>query len=177
MPTTLFNGRIRRSDRPSKIELYENGVLVFQNARIIFRNFSGKPSKYNKNGDRNFCVILPTEEIARKLAEQGWNARIKAPRSDDEDPLCYISVAVNFNHRPPKIEMHTNRATITLTEETVDDLDYAEIDNIDLSINPRAWEDDDGNLHIKAYLKSMIVDLAMDELERMREDDEMNMVE
>ena len=32
--------------------------LVIDNARLIFKNFSGKGDNYNREGDRNFAVII-----------------------------------------------------------------------------------------------------------------------
>lgn len=139
--------------------------ITIENAHIMFRNFSGKPDKFNAAGQRNFCVVIPPDD-ADILQSQGWNVRYLAPRNNDDQPLPYLQVKVEYEKgRPPKVVQITSRGKTTLDETTIGNLDWAEIQNVDLTISPYEY-DVSGRKGIKGYLKSMFVTLVEDELEK-----------
>lgn len=139
-------------------------TVTVENARLLYRNFAGKEAQYNREGDRNFSVVLDPE-TAEKMIADGWNVRVRDPREDGDEPSYLIQVAVSFKNRPPKIVMITSNGRTHLTEDTVEVLDYADIELVDLIFRSYSWEVN-GKVGIKAYLQTMYVTINEDELER-----------
>lgn len=134
--------------------------IVVENARLIFKNFAGEESKFNRAGNRNFCVILDGDS-AEDLRQMGWNVKTLRPREDEDEPTYYLQVTVAFGNFPPKVIMISGKTKTVLDEESIDTLDYAEIANVDLIIRPYHWEVN-GKEGIKAYLKTMYVTIEQD---------------
>lgn len=140
----------------------ERKILIFKNARIGFRNFSGIEKEFNPKGKRNFVVFIDDQQIIDNLINDGWNIKFLKPRNEDDEPQAYLQVAVSFDVNPPKfIQMIGDRRTF-LKEDIIDFLDWAEFSNIDVSINPYHWEVA-GKSGIKAYLKTFRFELEPDE--------------
>jgi hypothetical protein len=140
----------------------ENTIL-FEDARIIFRNFAGKEGKFNREGDRNFCVLLDND-LATQLDTDGWNVKALKAREEGDPDQPYMQVSVSFKGRPPKVVMITSRGRTDLTEDEIDLLDWADILQVDLIIRPYTWEVG-GKGGIKAYLKSIFVTIEEDALD------------
>lgn len=141
-----------------------DGTVLMEDARIIFRNFAGREGMYNREGDRNFCVLLDNE-TADALAQDGWNVKMLAAREEGEEDQPYLQVSVNFKGRPPRVVMITSRGRTTLQEDEVELLDWADIRTVDLIINPYEWAVN-GKTGVKAYLKSLFATIEEDELEK-----------
>ena len=137
------------------------GILQIDEARIIYRNFSGVGSKFNREGDRNFAVVIPTEELADRLTELGWNVKVKPPRDDDDTPFMYLPVKVKFNERGPAAYLRSGDNMIKLDEDSVSCLDDIDIVSVDMDLRPFDW-DVNGKQGRTAYLQSICVTQQID---------------
>lgn len=143
---------------------YKDRSIMFEGARIMFRNFSGKEGKYNREGDRNFVLFLERED-ANNLAANGWNIKELTPRDEQDEPQPYVQVKVNFRGRPPKIMLITSKGKTPVDEGMINILDWAELETVDLIVNPYDWEMN-GKTGTSAYLSSMYATLREDDLDR-----------
>jgi len=142
----------------------QDRTVVIEGARIFYLNFAGKETQYNRAGERNFCVELPPD-LAETMAKDGWNVRQTNPREEGDEPIPYLPVEVSYKNKPPRITMIRGNNRVNMTEDMVDTLDYADIENVDLIVNPYDWVVG-GKGGIKAYLKTMFVTIREDYLEQ-----------
>lgn len=135
---------------------FRNEIIEIEDARIIFRNFSGEGSKYNREGDRNFAVVIPDEETKEILVERGWPVKIKPPREEDDSPFMFLPVKVKFNSRGPSIYLKSGTQVNRLNEETINIIDEIDISSVDIDIRPYDWEVN-GKTGRTAYLEALNV--------------------
>jgi hypothetical protein len=144
-----------------KIKSGARGILLIDDARIIFRNFAGEQTKFNSKGNRNFALVIDDEASANRLTDEGWNVKVKPPRDEDDTPLMFLPVKVNFNEKGPKVYLSTGEKMVELDEESVEMLDNIEIASVDLDIRPYDWEVN-GRTGRTAYLEKIHVIQVVD---------------
>lgn len=138
-----------------------------ENATLIFKNFSGRVSEYNKDGSRSFGVLID-DDLAGRLENDGWRVKYLRPREDDPDDhrQAWLPVKVKFNNYPPSITLINSRGKKRLDEDTVEQLDWSRFKKCDLVIRPYNYPEIAGRpAGVAAYLKAMYVTLDEDEFE------------
>lgn len=138
-----------------------NNKLAIDNARIIFKNFTGKDDKFGREGGRSFSIVIEDDALAEQLANDGWNVKPLTPRDPDEKVNHFIKVKISFKVRPPKIWLLTNHKRTLLDEDTIATLQYARIENADVVVSPWRWEVN-GKTGIAAYLETLYVKIEDD---------------
>ena len=158
------------------VTFMSDGIIQIDDARIVFRNFTGVGSKYNRAGDRNFAVVIDDEAVAEAMIAEGWKVKIKPPREEGAEPFMYLPVKVKFNQRGPIVYLKTGAKMNTLDEESVSCLDDVEITSVDMDLRPYDWKMDDGSSGRTAYLRSICVTQRVDRFaERYSEVDDMDL--
>ena len=150
------------------LTITNRGIVQIDGARIIFRNFSGRGTQYNREGDRNFCVVIDDEEIANRLIEEGFNVKIRQPREEGEEPFMYMKVNVKYHPKGSEYErlnpvacLITGRNRNMLDEESICCLDSIDIENVDLDLSGSNWNVQ-GRSGRSAYLSKIYVTQELD---------------
>ena len=139
-----------------RITYTPRGILQIDDARLVYRNFAGAASKFNREGDRNFAVVIDDPDLVDELINRGWNVRVKPPRDEDDTPFAYLPVKIKFSDRGPSIYLKTGDVMNKLDEESIGCLDNLDIMGVDLDVRPYDWtvNGKDGRT---AYLQSIHV--------------------
>ena len=160
------------------VTITNRGIIQIDGARIIFRNFSGRGTQYNREGDRNFCVVIDDEEIANRLIEEGFNVKIRQPREEGDEPFMYMKVNVKYHPKGSEYErlnpvacLISGRNRNMLDEESICCLDGIDIENVDLDLSGSNWNVQ-GRSGKSAYLSKIYVTQELDRFATRYAEDE-----
>ena len=143
---------------------------IVQNTTLVYKNFSGAPTKYNREGGRpTFAIVLDPQQ-ADKFREKGFN--IKPFRPQDEEELYSLEIKVNWNSRfPPNINVielvqgqvkgkpkPKNRITSGV-------LDTFQIKKADVLFNGHEYDPVDHPGKCTAYLSTAYIHVELNELD------------
>lgn len=143
------------------VKILPNEVTL-EDVRIGWTNFSGAKGPFNKEGDLFFELFL-REEVATKLADEGYNVKFPDEEEAEEDeyqkdPHLRIKLKMD-GARPPKVVI-TNGAngSTQLNADTIQILDQADIAGVDIIFRPYEY-DVQGSRGKSAWLKALYVTL------------------
>lgn len=154
------------------------GILQIDDATIVFRNFAGEGTKFNRAGDRNFAIVIEDQETADALIDEGWNVKVRPPREEGDTPFMFLPVKVKFRVEevetedgvdykvtPPVYLKSGEAEPVKLDEESIECLDQIDIERIDIDVRPYNWEVN-GKTGRTAYLYAMHVEQDLWERDR-----------
>ena len=144
-----------------EITFAPKGILQINGAIITHRNFAGEANDYNREGDRNFSMVIPNEETYERLKADGWPVKYREPKEEGDTPFMFLPVKIKFNDFGPTVILVSGENRFQLDENTVQRLDRIDILNVDLDIRPYdwTWNKKSGRT---AYLQGMEVTQKLD---------------
>lgn len=136
--------------------------VQIDDAKIVFRNFSGLKSEFNREGDRNFSLVIPNQDIADEFIANGLNVKIRPPRNEDDAPFMHLKVKVNMDKsNPPVIYLRSGGNLRKLTADTMGILDTVDIASVDMDLNVWTWSHH-GETGRSVFLSSICVTQNVD---------------
>jgi len=134
---------------------FNGKIMQVDNAKIRFKNFEGRGSKFNHEGDRNFIWVIEDKDIADMVAAEGYTVRQR--ENLDGDVYWQVKVTVKFNQFGPDIWIENQRGRrVKMEPDMVKELDDIYFGEFDMDIRPYDWEVG-GEKGRSAYLKSCLV--------------------
>lgn len=149
------------------MQTYQQSPITLEDTSLILKNFEGRATEYNQEGNRNFGVLL-TPEQAEAAEADGWRVRYLKPRDEDGEPQPWIKCNVAWRRRngapvrfPPRIVLITEQGKRSVEEDTAKILDWADIEKVDITMNP--YQNSEGIAN--GYLRTLYVTLRPDNFE------------
>ncbi len=115
-----------------------NKIVSIENTRFIFEtNFSGDPRRDKFGSDKRYANIIIPEELARELADEGFNVRNTEPKDSEYEKTYFVRASVNYDSKfPPRIFLVSgDNPPEQLDSESVGIIDTMYIKNVNVILS------------------------------------------
>lgn len=149
-------------------------AFTVEEARIGFKNFAGEVGPYNKDGKKDFALMIDNDELLNDLVEQGYNVKYPKPNPEinpEEDTRSpYLMIKVDRQVSPLVIKVDVNGAELSrqrVPNEETGMLDWLSPKTIDLVVRPYDYSDSGftNGTGISAWLNEIVYVVEVSPLE------------
>lgn len=149
--------------------------LKLDGVQIRKRNFRGERVKYNDRGNRTCLLILDRDQAEKSgfksvtdfvdyLRSENWKVGVFPVREGEDEPDAFMQVNAIYNeYEHPNIYLKNAKGSVLLDENSVGEIDYADIANVDCILYLNYWKYD-GSEGFNNRIKSMEVTILEDEI-------------
>lgn len=137
--------------------------IELQNVTLIFKNFSGSVSHFNKEGYRKFDVLITDPLIANDLKNKGLN--VKELKQEDSNPIWHLPVKISKKFFPGIYQTFEDNSMLQYDEDMVSELDEFTLYNVDVVLTPYHWTNNN-NTGISMYLRKMYFQVELTEIQK-----------
>lgn len=140
--------------------------VTIEDTRLIFRNFAGDKKKFNKEGDRNFEVVL-TDEAAEAMDKDDWFVKTYEPNDRYDELLHTVKVRIGENDEPPVYVIGEDKKPIKLNKGQFKRVDRYNIISVDVTFHQaKGTFEYDGREYHSAYLDKIYINILEDYLDK-----------
>lgn len=140
--------------------------VTIEGTRLMFRNFAGAKTQYNREGDRNFHVVIDAETAA-KMDKDDWFIKVNAPKNEGDDTIYTIKVRIGEKDEPPVYVIGENKKPIRLHKAQFKRIDRLNIINVDVVFHQaNGTFEYQGREYHSAYLDKIYINILEDDLDK-----------
>jgi hypothetical protein len=120
-------------------------------------HFDGRADTYNDEGDHNFQIIIPQEDVPG-LLEMGWSVSEREGLEEGDPPQYLLKAKISYRFSDPMIFLIKNGRKFRAKEVDLQDIRRGSTEQIDVILSPSRWVNGP-RAGVTAYVKEMYVQI------------------
>lgn len=140
--------------------------VTIEGTKLMFRNFAGAKTQYNREGDRNFHVVID-KDTADKMDKDDWFIKINEPKNEGDEVKYTVKVRIGENDEPSVYVIGENKKPVRFNKGQFKRIDRLNIVDVDVVFHQAASTFEyHGREYHSAYLDKIFINILEDDLDK-----------